>query len=202
VGALTACKVGFVAHHALLDLCKRQPRICNAFWRETLIEAAIFREWLLNIGRRSAFSRIAHIFCELAVRMRAVGLATDYAACPSGAPEPRPPGWFRLRPRWPTTTGGIAGASDAGPSSSASTGMAAGIDLVHFGLIMVFNLMLGLLTPPVGILLYICANFAEVKLEEEVREVLPFLGMGVLVLLSITLFPSIVLWLPSLVLGR
>jgi C4-dicarboxylate transporter DctM subunit len=79
---------------------------------------------------------------------------------------------------------------------------AAGIDLVHFGLIMVFNLMLGLLTPPVGILLYICANFAEVKLEEEVREVLPFLGMGVLVLLLITLFPSIVLWLPNLILGR
>jgi len=67
----------------LLDLCKRQPRICNAFWRETLIEAAIFREWLLNIGRRSAFSRIAHVFCELAVRMRAVGLATDCTyACP------------------------------------------------------------------------------------------------------------------------
>jgi tripartite ATP-independent transporter DctM subunit len=79
---------------------------------------------------------------------------------------------------------------------------AAGIDLVHFGLIMVFNLMLGLLTPPVGILLYICANFAEVKLEDEVREVLPFLGMGLLVLLLLTLFPPLVLWLPDLILGR
>jgi C4-dicarboxylate transporter DctM subunit len=79
---------------------------------------------------------------------------------------------------------------------------AAGIDLVHFGLIMVFNLMLGLLTPPVGILLYICANFAEVKLEDEVREVLPFLGVGLLVLLLLTLFPPLVLWLPDLILGR
>jgi tripartite ATP-independent transporter DctM subunit len=79
---------------------------------------------------------------------------------------------------------------------------AAGIDLVHFGLVMVFNLMLGLLTPPVGILLYICANFAEIKLEEEVRAVIPFLAMGLLVLLLITFFPGLVLWLPNLILGR
>jgi tripartite ATP-independent transporter DctM subunit len=78
---------------------------------------------------------------------------------------------------------------------------AAGIDLIHFGLIMVFNLMLGLLTPPVGILLYICANFAEIKLEDEVMAVLPFLAMGLLILLLITYFPMLVLWLPNLVLG-
>ncbi|MGL4495064.1 MAG: TRAP transporter large permease [Beijerinckiaceae bacterium] len=78
---------------------------------------------------------------------------------------------------------------------------AAGIDLIHFGLVMVFNLMLGLLTPPVGILLYICGNFANVKIERVVREVLPFLGVGLVVLLLITLFPSLVLWLPNLVLN-
>jgi C4-dicarboxylate transporter DctM subunit len=79
---------------------------------------------------------------------------------------------------------------------------AAGIDLVHFGLVMVFNLMLGLLTPPVGILLYICANFAEIRLEDVVKAVLPFLAMGLLVLLLITFFPPLVLWLPNLVLGK
>lgn len=78
---------------------------------------------------------------------------------------------------------------------------AVGIDLTHFGLVMVFNLMLGLLTPPVGILLYICANFAEVKLEEEIREVVPFLTMGLLVLILITVFPELVLWLPRYILG-
>lgn len=78
---------------------------------------------------------------------------------------------------------------------------AVGIDLTHFGLVMVFNLMLGLLTPPVGILLYICANFAEVKLEDEIRDVMPFLYMGLIVLLLITIFPELVLWLPRLVLG-
>jgi C4-dicarboxylate transporter DctM subunit len=78
---------------------------------------------------------------------------------------------------------------------------AAGIDLVHFGLVMVFNLMLGLLTPPVGILLYICGNFANVRIEAVVREVLPFLFVGILILGLITFFPSLVLWLPKLVLG-
>ena len=79
---------------------------------------------------------------------------------------------------------------------------AVGVDLVHFGLIMVFNLMLGLITPPVGILLYICANFAEIRLEEEVKAVIPFLVMGLLVLALITFFPALVLWLPNLLLGR
>jgi C4-dicarboxylate transporter DctM subunit len=78
---------------------------------------------------------------------------------------------------------------------------AVGIDLVHFGLVMVFNLCLGLITPPVGILLYICANFAGVKLEEESRELGPFLGAGVVVLIIISLFPATVLWLPRLLVG-
>jgi C4-dicarboxylate transporter DctM subunit len=64
---------------------------------------------------------------------------------------------------------------------------------------MVFNLMLGLLTPPVGILLYICGNFAQVKIERVVVEVLPFLAVGVTVLVLITMFPQLVLWLPNLV---
>jgi TRAP-type transport system large permease protein len=78
---------------------------------------------------------------------------------------------------------------------------AVGIDLVHFGLVMVFNLCLGLLTPPVGILLYICANFAGVKLEEEVREVMPFLYAGIAVLVLITVFPETVLWVPRMLLN-
>jgi C4-dicarboxylate transporter, DctM subunit len=78
---------------------------------------------------------------------------------------------------------------------------AVGVDLVHFGLVMVFNLMLGLLTPPVGILLYICGNFAQVKIERVVKEVLPFLAVGIGVLLLITFFPPLVLWLPRLALN-
>jgi CRP-like cAMP-binding protein len=51
----------------------------QAFWRQTLIDAAIFREWMTNIGRREAYNRMAHLFCEWIVRLRAVGLAQDHA---------------------------------------------------------------------------------------------------------------------------
>lgn len=78
---------------------------------------------------------------------------------------------------------------------------AVGIDLVHFGLVMVFNLCIGLITPPVGILLYICANFAGVKLEEESRELGPFLAASLVVLAIISFFPSTVLWLPRVLVG-
>ncbi|WP_342211367.1 helix-turn-helix domain-containing protein [Microvirga pakistanensis] len=47
------------------------------FWRETLIEAAIFREWVVNIGTRQAPARVAHLLCELFLRNKAVGLVKD-----------------------------------------------------------------------------------------------------------------------------
>src|ERR671912_658668 len=78
VSTLTQCRVGFVTHETLRDLCNRYPRITSAFWRETLIDAAIFREWVTNVGQREAYSRIAHVFCELIVRLRAVGLVEDH----------------------------------------------------------------------------------------------------------------------------
>jgi CRP-like cAMP-binding protein len=77
VSTLTPCSVGFISHDALRDICNRYPRIAAAFWRETLIDAAIFREWVTNVGRREASQRMAHIFCELMMRLRAVGLADD-----------------------------------------------------------------------------------------------------------------------------
>ena len=79
VGTLTPCRVGFITHEALRDICNRFPRITAAFWRETLIDAAVFREWVMNVGRREASQRMAHIFCEMVVRLRAVGLADDHS---------------------------------------------------------------------------------------------------------------------------
>jgi len=78
LGTLSRCKVGFIQHEALQELCDRHPRIANAMWRETLIDAAIFRDWTANIGRREAYGRIAHILCELIVRLQAVGLTQDH----------------------------------------------------------------------------------------------------------------------------
>jgi CRP-like cAMP-binding protein len=81
LATLTPCKVGFIQHEALQDLCERCPRIASALWRQTLIDASVFREWTVNVGRREAYARIAHILCELMVRMKAVGLAQDHT-CP------------------------------------------------------------------------------------------------------------------------
>nr|WP_201842915.1 Crp/Fnr family transcriptional regulator [Microvirga zambiensis] len=78
VATLTPCSIGFITHEALWDLCTRHPRIAAAFWRETLVEGAIFREWVLNVGRREAYNRMAHVLCEMQVRLRAVGLADDH----------------------------------------------------------------------------------------------------------------------------
>ncbi len=79
ISTISPCSVGFIAHEALRDIFNRHPRIGVAFWRETLIDAAIFREWVLNVGRRETYSRMAHVFCELLVRLRAVGLTKDYS---------------------------------------------------------------------------------------------------------------------------
>ena len=79
VSTLTTCRVGFITHEALRDICMRYPRITSAFWRETLIDAAVFREWVTNVGQREAYGRMAHVFCELMVRLKAVGLAEDHS---------------------------------------------------------------------------------------------------------------------------
>ncbi|WP_245514761.1 Crp/Fnr family transcriptional regulator [Jiella endophytica] len=76
--ATTPARVGFVSHEAVWDLCMRRPNVAAAMWRETLIDGAIFREWIVGLGRLSGLSRTAHLLCELAMRMRAVGLAPDY----------------------------------------------------------------------------------------------------------------------------
>lgn len=77
IATICPCTVGFIQHEDLRRVCERHPRIASAFWRETLVDASIFREWLLNIGRREAYTRMAHLLCEFLVRLRAVGLAED-----------------------------------------------------------------------------------------------------------------------------
>src|SRR3954469_3828772 len=74
LAALTATKAMFIPHETVCDLMRRCPRIGDAFWRDTLIDAAVFREWIMNLGRREAYGRIAHLLCELYVRLKTVGL--------------------------------------------------------------------------------------------------------------------------------
>jgi C4-dicarboxylate transporter, DctM subunit len=76
------------------------------------------------------------------------------------------------------------------------TAKALGIDLVHFGVVVVVNIMIGLLTPPFGLLLFVVANMTKQTLASIVREALPFIIMAIVVLAIITLVPQTVLWLP------
>lgn len=78
------------------------------------------------------------------------------------------------------------------------TAEALGIDMVHFGVVVVLNIMLGLITPPYGLLLFIMTRIAGVPLRDIVRETMPFLGAMVAVLAVITFVPDAVLWLPRL----
>ncbi len=72
-----------------------------------------------------------------------------------------------------------------------------GIDLVHFGVVVVVNMMIGLVTPPFGMLLFVTNALTGIPLRDMVREGLPFTALLILALLLMTLFPQIVLWLPQ-----
>jgi C4-dicarboxylate transporter DctM subunit len=78
------------------------------------------------------------------------------------------------------------------------TAQALGIDPVHFGVVAVVNIMIGLITPPYGLLLFMMVKIAEVSLRDLVREVMPFLYAMIGALALITLFPDLVLFLPRL----
>lgn len=81
LATLTACRVGFIRHEDVVRVCRQFPRVADALWRTTLIDAAIFREWIANVGQREAMGRLCHILCEIFVRSQAVGL-TDGDSCP------------------------------------------------------------------------------------------------------------------------
>jgi len=78
------------------------------------------------------------------------------------------------------------------------TAQVLGIDMVHLGVVVVVNIMLGLITPPYGLLLFIMTRIAEVPLKDIVRDVLPFLCAMIAALVLITFVPEVVLWLPRL----
>ncbi|MCK1546839.1 Crp/Fnr family transcriptional regulator [Bradyrhizobium sp. 160] len=73
---LTECTLGFIKHDALRELNQRRPNVAAALWRETLIDSAIFREWIVNVGRRPARVRMAHLLAELYERLELIGRTT------------------------------------------------------------------------------------------------------------------------------
>jgi CRP-like cAMP-binding protein len=72
---LTPCTMGFINHETLQKLHRRKPNVAEIFWRDTLIDAAMFREWIVNVGQRPAPARLAHVMTELRERLKLIGRA-------------------------------------------------------------------------------------------------------------------------------
>lgn len=70
VQMLTEGEVAYIPIAAIRALALHHPRVGMAMWHETLVEGSIFREWILNIGRRDAYARIAHLLCEFSLRLQ------------------------------------------------------------------------------------------------------------------------------------
>nr|WP_245003813.1 Crp/Fnr family transcriptional regulator [Bradyrhizobium liaoningense] len=75
--ALSDCTLAFIGHRALKELIRERPGVGEMFWRDTLVDAAISREWLVNVGQRSTYNRLAHLIVELRERLRLVGRVID-----------------------------------------------------------------------------------------------------------------------------
>jgi CRP-like cAMP-binding protein len=74
LAVLVPTKVALIPHDAMRSLIDRNHRIAHLLWRDSLVDAAIFRKWIVGMGRRTAYARFAHLVCEFAMRMDAVGL--------------------------------------------------------------------------------------------------------------------------------
>jgi CRP-like cAMP-binding protein len=79
LATLTKATIAFIPHESLLDVTARFPGLAAILWRETLIDAAIFRQWIAGMGQRDALSRMAHLLCELYCKLEAMGLAVDHS---------------------------------------------------------------------------------------------------------------------------
>ena len=77
IAALSDVTYAAASKQRILDIFDSHPRLAKALWWSTLVDESILRQWLTNMGQRFAYERMAHIFCELWLRMKVVGLAAD-----------------------------------------------------------------------------------------------------------------------------
>ncbi|MES2136854.1 MAG: Crp/Fnr family transcriptional regulator [Pseudomonadota bacterium] len=80
VQMLTAGKIAMIARDEIVRIAFERPSIGKAMWIDTLVDASIFREWVANVGRRDAPTRVAHLLCEFSLRLKVAGLGeqTNY----------------------------------------------------------------------------------------------------------------------------
>lgn len=77
IATLTPCSVVRIPKGKVLELTETRPALTRAFWWCSLVDEAVLREWIVNVGSRNAEERIAHLFCELHAWLQAVGLTSD-----------------------------------------------------------------------------------------------------------------------------
>jgi len=75
IGAVTRVRYAEIAPADFEALTDASPRIARALWKHSLVAASTAREWVLNVGQRTAYQRLAHLICEMVVKLRAAGLA-------------------------------------------------------------------------------------------------------------------------------
>ncbi len=78
VQMLTEAEIALIPASALQELALTRPALGRALWIDTLIDASIFREWVVNVGRRDSRARVAHLLCEFSLRLEAAGLASNH----------------------------------------------------------------------------------------------------------------------------
>lgn len=78
VQTLTEAEIALIPRQAAEQLMLGHPAVSRAMWIDTLIDASIFREWVVNVGRRDSRARVAHLLCEFSLRMEAAGLASNH----------------------------------------------------------------------------------------------------------------------------
>lgn len=77
VQMLTPSKVAMIPREAVIKLAMDRPIVARAMWVDTLVDASIFREWIANVGRRDARTRISHLLCEFALRLKVAGIGEE-----------------------------------------------------------------------------------------------------------------------------
>jgi CRP-like cAMP-binding protein len=77
IASLSRCEVGLIPRAKVDEIMEEHIQLARALFWATLVDEAILREWLVSIGRRSAEKRVAHLFCEMLLRLRAIGLTTE-----------------------------------------------------------------------------------------------------------------------------
>jgi CRP-like cAMP-binding protein len=77
IATLTRSKVAFIPR-ARMEAVSQRPNLTKAFWWATLVDEAVLRSWMVNVGRREAFEAVGHLICELYVRMKNIGLVDGH----------------------------------------------------------------------------------------------------------------------------